>query len=113
MSKVKVGLVQMSCTSNKSENLAKAIAGIKDAAAAGAQAQSSVTLFGVVDASLVRMSSDTNRVTGLSSGGQSSSRLGLRRVGDLGDRLEGGVWPEGCLATGHRPAPPVPGSPPY
>jgi N-carbamoylputrescine amidase len=37
MSKVKVGLVQMSCSASKEENLQKAIAGIKDAAAKGAQ----------------------------------------------------------------------------
>ena len=36
MSKLKVGLVQMSCSSNKEENMQKAIAGIKDAAAKGA-----------------------------------------------------------------------------
>lgn len=37
MSKVKVGLVKMSCTNNKEENLAKAIEGVKKAAANGAQ----------------------------------------------------------------------------
>ena len=37
MSKVKVGLVQMSCTNNKEKNLAKAIEGVKKAAADGAQ----------------------------------------------------------------------------
>ena len=37
MSKVKVGLVQMSCSGSKEENMQKAIAGIKDAAAKGAQ----------------------------------------------------------------------------
>lgn len=37
MSKVKVGLVQMSCTANKADNLAKAIEKIKEAAAKGAQ----------------------------------------------------------------------------
>ena len=37
MSKVKVGLVQMSCTNSKEENLAKAIEGVKKAAADGAQ----------------------------------------------------------------------------
>ena len=37
MNKVKVGLVQMSCTNNKVENLAKAIEGVKKAAADGAQ----------------------------------------------------------------------------
>ncbi|MBB6562657.1 putative porin [Acidovorax soli] len=76
-----------------------ALAALTLAAAAGAQAQSSVTLFGVVDASLVRMSSDTNSVTGLSSGGQSSSRLGFRGVEDLGGGLKAGFWLEGGLAT--------------
>lgn len=37
MSKVKVGLVQMSCTNNKEANLAKAIEGVKKAATDGAQ----------------------------------------------------------------------------
>jgi len=37
MSKVKVGLVQMSCTNKKEENLANAIEGVKKAAAGGAQ----------------------------------------------------------------------------
>ncbi len=37
MSKIKVGLVQMSCTGDKAANLAKAIEGIKNAAADGAQ----------------------------------------------------------------------------
>jgi len=67
--------------------------------AAGAHAQSSVTLFGVVDASVVRMSSNTNSVTGLSSGGQSSSRLGFRGVEDLGGGLKAGFWLEGGLNT--------------
>jgi N-carbamoylputrescine amidase len=37
MSKVKIGLVQMGCTSNKENNLAKAIEAVKNAAARGAQ----------------------------------------------------------------------------
>ncbi|HMR83849.1 MAG TPA: nitrilase-related carbon-nitrogen hydrolase, partial [Niabella sp.] len=37
MSQVKVGMVQMSCTANKQENLNKAIGKIKEAAAKGAQ----------------------------------------------------------------------------
>ena len=37
MSKVKVGLVQMSCTSDKNQNMQKAIAGIRNAAKDGAQ----------------------------------------------------------------------------
>jgi N-carbamoylputrescine amidase len=37
MRKVKVGLVQMSCTDNKNENLSKAMEGIRKAAAGGAE----------------------------------------------------------------------------
>ena len=37
MNKVKVGLVQMTCTKNKKENLAKAIVKVRAAAAGGAQ----------------------------------------------------------------------------
>src|SRR5213078_791831 len=37
MAKVKVGLVQMSCSGNKKENLDKAIARVREAAAKGAQ----------------------------------------------------------------------------
>src|SRR5437667_37236 len=37
MSKIKIGLVQMSCTSNKDENLAKAIGKVRECAAKGAQ----------------------------------------------------------------------------
>jgi len=37
MTKVKVGLVQMSCTASKEENLQKAVAKVKEAAAKGAQ----------------------------------------------------------------------------
>lgn len=37
MSKVTIGLVQMSCTANKEENLAKAVIKIREAAAKGAQ----------------------------------------------------------------------------
>ena len=37
MAKVKVGLVQMSCTADKQQNLQKAIVKVRDAAAKGAQ----------------------------------------------------------------------------
>jgi N-carbamoylputrescine amidase len=37
MGKVQVGLVQMSCTANKQENLDKAIVKVREAAAKGAQ----------------------------------------------------------------------------
>jgi len=37
MSKVKVGMVQMTCSNDKQANLAKAIEGVRKAAADGAQ----------------------------------------------------------------------------
>jgi N-carbamoylputrescine amidase len=37
MAKVKIGLVQMTCTANKAENLSKAVAKVKEAAQKGAQ----------------------------------------------------------------------------
>src|SRR5438045_3992356 len=45
MNRVKIGLVQMSCTQNKGENLQKAIGRIKDAVAGGAQIVCSQELF--------------------------------------------------------------------
>lgn len=68
-------------------------------AATGAMAQSSVTLFGVVDASIARVSAGGNDVTGLSSGGLSSSRLGFRGAEDLGGGMAAGFWLEGGLAV--------------
>ncbi|KQB55790.1 porin [Acidovorax sp. SD340] len=69
------------------------------ATCAAASAQSSVSMFGVVDASVTRLSSDSASVTGLSSGEQSSSRLGFRGVEDLGGGLQAGFWLEGSLAV--------------
>ncbi|MDP3349897.1 MAG: porin [Hydrogenophaga sp.] len=68
------------------------------ATSAGAYAQSSTTLFGVVDASVTRLSSDSASVTGLSSGEQSSSRIGFRGVEDLGGGLKASFWLEGSVA---------------
>jgi predicted porin len=69
------------------------------ATSAGAFAQSSTTLFGVVDASVTRLSSDSASVTGLSSGEQSSSRLGFRGLEDLGGGLKASFWLEGSVAV--------------
>ncbi|WP_295857325.1 porin [uncultured Xylophilus sp.] len=61
-------------------------------------AQSSVTLFGVVDAGIARMSaSGAGHSAGLVSGGSSSSRLGFRGTEDLGGGLSAGFWLEGAL----------------
>ena len=76
----------------KKSFLALAVLG---AFAGGAQAQTSVTLFGVVDAALGSISStNAGRVTGLSSSGISSSRFGVRGTEDLGGGMRAGFWLE-------------------
>ena len=66
------------------------------AASGAAMAQSSVTMFGVVDTgvSYVKGSGGTSNY-GLSTGNMSSSRLGFRGVEDLGGGLKAGFWLEG------------------
>lgn len=65
------------------------------AASLGASAQSSVTLFGVVDANLryVKNSGLASNY-GMSNSGLSSGRLGFRGVEDLGGGLKAGFWLE-------------------
>lgn len=63
-------------------------------AAAGAYAQSNVTLFGVLDASVARISA-SSKVTGLATGDNTSSRLGFRGTEDLGGGVAAGFWLEG------------------
>lgn len=67
--------------------------------AATASAQSSVTLFGVLDASITRLSSDTANNTGMANGELSSSRLGFRGTEDLGGGLKAGFWLEGSIGV--------------
>lgn len=67
------------------------------AAAAPAMAQSSVTLFGIVDLAARSVKNDTS-VKQLAGSGMSSSRLGLRGVEDLGGGMKAGFWLEGALS---------------
>lgn len=69
------------------------------AASGAAMAQSSVTLFGVVDAGISRLSSGGRDVTGLSNSANSSSRIGFRGVEDLGGGLKAGFWLEGAISN--------------
>jgi predicted porin len=61
----------------------------------GASAQSSVTLFGIVDtnARFVK-NDDTRRRLSLATDGVNSSRLGFRGIEDLGGGLRAGFWLE-------------------
>jgi predicted porin len=66
------------------------------AAAGTASAQSSVTLFGIVDATLQRISNSGGgaSVTRLTQSGYNSSRLGFRGVEDLGGGMSASFWLE-------------------
>jgi predicted porin len=64
-----------------------------------ASAQSSVTLFGVVDANARNVKNSTGSLKTLSTDGWGSSRLGFRGVEDLGGGLRAGFWLEGSIAA--------------
>ena len=59
-----------------------------------ASAQSSVTLFGVLDVNARYVKNGDNNVKSLSTDGINSSRLGFRGVEDLGGGLRAGFWLE-------------------
>ena len=67
--------------------------------AGAASAQSSVTLFGIVDAGIARLSAGGKSVTGMTNSGYNSSRLGFRGVEDMGGGLKAGFWIEGQLTN--------------
>src|SRR5665647_2881221 len=64
-----------------------------------ASAQSSVTLFGVVDAAVSYGSGDVSNKTQLTNSGYNSSRLGFRGVEDLGGGMSASFWLEAGLAN--------------
>jgi predicted porin len=65
--------------------------------AGAASAQSSVTLFGIVDLAYVNVKNGTQKVNLLSSNQYNSNRLGFRGVEDLGGGLRAGFWLEGGM----------------
>jgi predicted porin len=65
-----------------------------------ASAQSSVTLFGVVDATFQQVKGDNNgKVTRLTNSGLNSSRLGFRGTEDLGGGMSASFWLEAGLTN--------------
>ena len=65
------------------------------AVVSAASAQSSVTLFGVVDAMVGSYKTDSiGTATKMNTSGLSSSRLGFRGVEDLGGGMSAGFWLE-------------------
>lgn len=73
------------------------VASMALAACGAVFAQSSVTLFGVVDAGLTLANGSTADKTSVISGGNSSSRLGFRGREDLGGGMAASFWLEAHL----------------
>lgn len=73
------------------------------AAAGAASAQSSVTVFGVIDTAFTRVSSETAtgdvKRNSLTSGANRTSRIGFRGTEDLGGGLKVGFWLEAGIAA--------------
>jgi predicted porin len=68
------------------------------AASGAAMAQSSVTLFGIVDAGVTYAKTSGGESNyGVSNSGNATSRLGFRGVEDLGGGLKAGFWLEGAI----------------
>ncbi len=68
-------------------------------AATAAQAQSSVTLFGIVDANLAHGSGSLTKRTQLASGSNASSRIGMRGTESLGGGMAASFWLEAQFNT--------------
>jgi predicted porin len=84
----------MEITAMKKSLVALAVLG---AFGTSAFAQSSVTLFGVVDLNARHSSNGTDSTQTLSQDGLASSRIGLRGVEDLGGGMRAGFWLEGAI----------------
>jgi predicted porin len=69
------------------------------AASGAAMAQSSVTLFGIVDAALTQASSAVNKKTQITGSGISSSQLGFRGTEDMGGGMAAHFWLEASLGN--------------
>src|SRR5215471_4702898 len=64
-----------------------------------ASAQSSVTIFGVVDLSINNIKNGDLRTTSMQSNQLNSNRLGFRGFEDLGGGLGAGFWLEGGMSN--------------
>jgi predicted porin len=69
------------------------------AASGAAMAQSSVTLFGIVDAGYASIKAKGVSKSGITNSGLNSSRFGLRGSEDLGGGMKAEFWLEGALAN--------------
>lgn len=76
--------------------IALAVLGLTGGAAV---AQSSVTLFGIIDADLKYVKTGDVKLKKLDSNGLSTSRFGVKGVEDLGGGLKAGFWLESAVNT--------------
>lgn len=76
--------------------IALAVLGLTGGAAV---AQSSVTLFGVIDADVKYVKTGSNALKKLDSSGLNTSRFGVRGTEDLGGGLKAGFWLESQVDT--------------
>ncbi|HTH80005.1 MAG TPA: porin [Ramlibacter sp.] len=77
----------------------KSLIALAALAASGAVfAQSSVTLFGVVDLAYERVKTNSGTISGIAPSSNSSSRLGFRGVEDLGGGMSASFWLEAALS---------------
>src|SRR5574343_1582435 len=76
--------------------IALAVLGLTGGAAV---AQSSVTLFGVIDADVKYVKTGSLTVKKLDSGGLNTGRFGVRGTEDLGGGLKAGFWLESQIDT--------------
>lgn len=60
-------------------------------------AQSSMTIFGVVDVAYENLKTNAGRISGLAASGNSSSRLGLRGIESLGGGMSASFWLEAAM----------------
>jgi predicted porin len=67
--------------------------------AGAASAQSSVTIWGIVDASVSKGTGSISDLTSVRNSSYNSSRLGFRGVEDMGGGLKAGFWLEAALAN--------------
>lgn len=68
--------------------------------AGAASAQSTVTVFGIIDTGIQKISGDNNgSITRMSGGHLNSNRWGIRGVEDLGGGLSAGFWLEGGFGS--------------
>ena len=70
------------------------IAAMLAATSVAASAQSSVTIFGTVDAGLTRLTGSKGSVTGVSTSNANISRIGFRGIEDMGGGLKAQFWLE-------------------